>query len=94
MGPALVRRHHRRRREFALGDGEAHLWFPRYELVTHLVLKSEIRKSTIKFYQCFLGRPHLSCGTVPEDDMFVVRALPHDRRAPGQPVSLVADFVK
>ena len=36
------------------GDGEAHLWFPRYELITHLVLKSEIRKSTIKFYQGFL----------------------------------------
>src|ERR1700709_2580422 len=25
-------------------DGHAHIWFPRYELVTHLILKSEIRK--------------------------------------------------
>ena len=30
-------------------DGDAHLWFPRYELVTHLVLKSELRKAQIHF---------------------------------------------
>ncbi len=76
------------------GDGEAHLWFPRYELVTHLVLKSEIRKSTIKFYQGFLDDHTYLAEPFPEDDMFVVRALPHDRRAAGQPVSIVADFVK
>jgi hypothetical protein len=76
------------------GDGEAHLWFPRYELVTHLVLKSEIRKSTIKFYQGFLDDHTYLAEPFPEDDMFVVRALPHDRRGGGQPVSIVADFVK
>ena len=82
-------------RECALrGDGEAHLWFPRYELITHLVLKSEIRKSTIKFYQGFLDDHTYLAEPFPEDEMFVVRALPHDRRAAGQPVSLMADFVK
>jgi len=76
------------------GDGQAHLWFPRYELVTHLILRSEIRKSTIKFYQGFLDDHTFLAEPFPEDDMFVVRALPHDRRAGGQPVSIVADFVK
>lgn len=76
------------------GDGEAHLWFPRYELITHLVLKSEIRKSTIRFYQGFLDDHTYLAEPFPEEEMFVVRALPHDRRAGGQPVSIVADFVK
>ena len=26
-------------------DGHAHIWFPRYGLITHLILKSQIRKS-------------------------------------------------
>lgn len=76
------------------GDGEAHLWFPRYELITHLVLKSEIRKSNIKFHQGFLDDHTYLAEPFPEEEMFVVRALPHDRRAGGQPVSIVADFVK
>ncbi|HEY1877260.1 MAG TPA: methyltransferase domain-containing protein [Rhizomicrobium sp.] len=76
------------------GDGEAHLWFPRYELITHLVLKSEIRKCTIKFYQGFLDDHTYLAEPVPDEELFVVRALPHDRRAGGQPVSIVADFVK
>jgi hypothetical protein len=75
-------------------DGEAHLWFPRYELVIHLVLKSEIRKSAIKFYQAFLDDHTFLAEPFAEEEMFVVRALPHDRRAGGQPVSIVADFVK
>jgi SAM-dependent methyltransferase len=76
------------------GDGEAHLWFPRYELITHLVLKSEIRKCGIKFYQGFLDDYTYLAEPVPEEEMFVVRALPHDRRAGGQPISIIADFVK
>lgn len=76
-------------------EGDAHLWFPRYELITHLVLKSEIRKSAaIKFYQCFLDDYTYLAEPLPEDELFVIRALPHDRRAGGQPVSIVADFVK
>jgi len=74
--------------------GDAHLWFPRYELITHLILKSEIRKSSIKFYQGFLDDHTFLGETLPVDEMFVQRALPHDRRAGGQPVSIVADFVK
>ena len=77
------------------GGGEAHVWFPRYEIVTHLILQSEIRKAhTIKFYQCFFDDHGFLAEPVPDDEMFVVRALPHDRRSGGQPVSIVADFVK
>jgi len=76
------------------GNGEAHLWFPRYELITHLVLKSEIRKSRITFWQGFLDDHTFLAEPFPENEMYVQRALPHDRRAGGAPISIVADFVK
>ena len=76
------------------GNGEAHLWFPRYELITHLVLKSEIRKAQIHFYQGFVDDHSYLCEPLPEDEMFVQRAAPHDRRAGGAPTSIIADFVK
>ena len=75
-------------------DGDAHLWFPRYELITHLVLKSEIRKAAIHFYQGFVDDYGYLCEPVPENEMFVQRATPHDRRAGGAPTSIIADFVK
>lgn len=76
-------------------DGHAHVWFPRYELITHLILKSEIRKSgEIKFYQCFLDDHTYLCEPVPENEMYVQRAAPHDKRAGGAPISIVADFTK
>jgi SAM-dependent methyltransferase len=75
-------------------DGEAHLWFPRYELITHLVLKSELRKAAIRFYQGFIDDHSYLCEPLPEDDMFVQRAAPHDRRAGGAPTSIIADFTK
>ena len=75
-------------------DGDAHLWFPRYELITHLVLQSEIRKAAIHFYQGFIDDHTYLCEPVPENEMFVQRAAPHDRRAGGAPVSIIADFVK
>jgi len=75
-------------------DGEAHLWFPRYELITHLVLKSELRKSRIHFYQGFIDDHTYLCEPVPDSEMFVQRAAPHDRRAGGAPTSIIADFVK
>jgi SAM-dependent methyltransferase len=75
-------------------DGGAHLWFPRYELITHLVLKSELRKAQIHFYQGFLDDHTYLCEPVPENEMFVQRAAPHDGRAGGAPISIIADFVK
>jgi SAM-dependent methyltransferase len=75
-------------------DGDAHIWFPRYELITHLVLKSEIRKAQIHFYQAFLDDHTYLCEPVPENEMHVQRAVPHDKRAGGAPTSIIVDFVK
>jgi SAM-dependent methyltransferase len=75
-------------------DGEAHLWFPRYGLVIHLVLNSEIRKTRIHFCQAFIDDHSYLCEPAPENEMFVKRAVPHDRRGGGAPISIVADFVK
>jgi len=75
-------------------DGDAHLWFPRYEVITHLVLKSEIRKARVHFYQAFVDDHSFLCEPVPENEMYVLRAAPHDRRAGGAPTSIIADFVK
>ena len=75
-------------------DGDAHVWFPRYELVTHLILKSDIRKSTIRFYQGFLDDQTFLAEPIPDEEMFVQRALPHDRRSGGMPVSIVVDYIK
>ena len=75
-------------------DGDAHLWFPRYELITHLVLKSDIRKAGIHFYQGFIDDHSFLCERVPEIELLVLRAAPHDRRANGAPTSIIADFVK
>jgi len=77
------------------GDGESHVWFPRYELLTHLILKSRIRLcAEIAFRQGFLDDHTFLAEPLPDDELWVQRALPHDRRAGGQPVSLVVDFVK
>jgi hypothetical protein len=66
-------------------DGEAHLWFPRYEPITHLVLKSEIRKAQVHFYRAFVDDHSYLCEPMPENEMFVQRAAAHDRRAGGAP---------
>jgi SAM-dependent methyltransferase len=75
-------------------DGEAHVWFPRYELITHLILKSEIRKGAVRFHQGFLDDQTFLAEPIPDDEMFVQRALPHDRRSGGMPVSIVVDFTR
>ncbi len=46
------------------------------------------------FYQAFLDDHGHLCEPVPENEIFVQRAAPHDRRAGGAPVSIIADFVK
>lgn len=75
-------------------DGDAHLWFPRYETVLHLILKSEIRKAAIKVWQAFLDDHHFVCEPIPENEMYVRRCVPNDPRANGQPISIVVDFTK
>jgi len=76
-------------------DGNSHIWFPRYELILDLIIKSNIRKSNrIKFYQCFLDDENFLSESIPENEMFVMRSVPNDMRSGGKPISIVVDFVK
>jgi len=80
--------------EFA-DDGDSHLWFPRYESVLELIVKSTIRQcASIRFYQYFSDDDNYVCEPIPENEMFVMRSVPHDNRADGKPISIVVDFVK
>ncbi|MCW5735178.1 MAG: hypothetical protein KIS73_13680 [Enhydrobacter sp.] len=77
------------------GGGNAHLWFPTFALVRSAVDRSRIRESSqIVFRQGFTSRDAFKCDPIPDEEMYVKRALPHDRRANGAPVSLVFDFFK
>jgi SAM-dependent methyltransferase len=78
---------------FAPG-GDSHIWFPRYETVLHLIVHSQIRHCAVRFWQVWLDDDNYLCEPVPEEEMFVWRAFPHDPRSEGRPVSIIADFVK
>ena len=76
-------------------DGNAHIWFPKYETVLDLVIRSQIRKcSEIKFYQYFIDDKNYVVEEYPENEMHVTRSVPFDNRAGGAPISIVVDFIK
>ncbi len=78
-----------------LNDGNAHLWFPTYEEVLELIESSKIKNCrTIKFYQYYKNDNESICENVPDEEMFVMRSLPHDMRASGKPISIIIDFIK
>lgn len=88
------RKTRRRLVEFA-GGGNAHLWFPTYAAVQALIQRSTLRHCReIQWWQGFQDRDTALVLDIPEHDMWVKRALPHDQRGGGKPVSLVVDFVK
>lgn len=76
-------------------DGNAHLWFPTYENILELVLRSNLRRCEhIEFYHYFIDDERYVCEPFPENEMFVMRAPPNDNRADGKPISIVVDFIK
>jgi hypothetical protein len=76
-------------------DGNAHIWFPRYELILDLVIQSKLRLCrSICFYQYFTDEDNYVCNPIPEDEMYVMRCVPNDPRANGMPISIVVDFMK
>jgi SAM-dependent methyltransferase len=76
-------------------DGYAHLWFPTYEQILHLILQSEIRKcSDITFHHYFVDDETAVTNAFPENEMFVFRCPPRDMRAGGKPISIIVDFTK
>jgi hypothetical protein len=76
-------------------DGSAHLWFPTYEHVLDLILRSEIRKSSkITFHHYWLDDETSVTNSFPENEMFVFRCPPRDLRAGGKAISIIVDFIK
>lgn len=91
---AWDRKAKRRKVEF-LPDGNAHLWFPTWELVWGLIRRSTIEHcAAVRFHHYFVNRNEYVMLDYPEEEMFVMRAPPHDQRAGGLPISLIVDFVK
>jgi SAM-dependent methyltransferase len=77
------------------GNGNAHIWFPRYESVLDLIIHSKIRHCReIMFYQYYLNDDTYVCDSIPENEMYVMRCAPNDKRSGGKPISIVVDFVK
>jgi hypothetical protein len=76
-------------------DGQAHLWFPTYSLVTALIVKSQIRKSSsIEFHHAWIDAKRFVCNDFDQTIMEVRRCPPNDMGAGGKPVSIVVDFIK
>ncbi len=76
-------------------DGNAQLWFPTYEAVLDLIVRSEIRKcKEITFYQYYRDDDNYVCDEVPDKELFVTRSHPHDPRSAGKPISIIVDFTK
>jgi len=75
--------------------GDAHLWFPDYGKVCHLILLSDLRKCpTIKFHHGWLDAYDFICEPFEGGIMPVSRTPPVDMRAGGMPISIVVDFIK
>jgi len=76
--------------------GDAHLWFPTYELVNKYISESDFAKA----FSCEWIHANLKNGktilkNIPENNTFnVTRCPPNDMRANGLPVSLIVDLVK
>lgn len=80
---------------FAGRSGDAHLWFPTYANLAHLILSSDLRKcATIKLQHGWIDAHHWICERFDQSVMPVTRTPPRDMRAGGKPVSLVVDFIK
>jgi hypothetical protein len=76
-------------------DGDAHLWFPTYDQILHLILHSELRKSwSISVHHAWLNRTQFILNDFDQSVMPVQRVPPLDMRAGGKPVSILIDFVK
>lgn len=76
-------------------DGDAHIWFPTYEQLLEILLKSNIRCcERITFYHYFIDDERYVCNPFPLEEMFVGRAPPSDMRADGKPISIIVDLIK
>ncbi len=80
--------------EFA-GNGNAHLWFPTYELVRDLISRSKLSQcQEVRFWHYNIDLEQAVTDAFPEEDMFVMRAPPNDMRSNGKPISIIVDCRK
>lgn len=77
-----------------LTNGDAHLWFPTYEIIKDLIARSNMKECDQKFYHYHLADGSFVSDQFPDLGMPVTRAPPFDMRANGQPISIIVDFVK
>ena len=76
--------------------GNAHLWFPTYELVNKYILGSNFRNAfSYEWIHANLKNGKTILKNIPKNNTFKVsRCPPNDKRANGLPVSLIVDLVK
>ncbi len=75
--------------------GDAHLWFPTYELMMELVLQSKLRRcSEIRWVHFWRNPKDWVVSEFEGGDMPVMRCPPRDPRANGKPISIIIDFIK
>jgi SAM-dependent methyltransferase len=79
-----------------VGDpGDAHIWFPTYELVDKLIGATALKNcKTIKFVQGWVDRTRYCLGELDRPEFHVRRRPPLDMRAGGTPISIIVDFEK
>ncbi len=76
--------------------GNAHLWFPTYELVNKYILESDFACAfSCKWLHANIEKDKPILKNIPNYNTFYVsRCPPNDMRADGLPVSLVVDLIK
>ena len=76
--------------------GEAHLWFPTYELVNKYIMESDFANAfSCNWLHANMKNKKPILKNIPNNDTFFVsRCPPNDMRANGLPVSLIVDLIK
>ena len=76
-------------------NGDAHIWFPTYEVVNELILQSRLRLCrTIEFWHYIHFDGTSVVRDFPHLEMPVKRCPPRDMRSGGKPISIIVDFAK
>ena len=75
--------------------GDNHLWLPTYEKIKEYLARSDFANSEIKFLHYIKSDGGYSTLEIPNMELFKVKRVPpHDNRAGGLPISIVADIIK
>lgn len=77
-------------------SGNNHLWFPTYEKVNELIMKSKFANAlSCNWIHANLDSKNKILNPIPHDKLFFIsRCPPNDMRSNGLPVSLIVDLIK